>query len=455
VAEPADLAVDGSVIVSTQGRQRGSLYVKDGRVSHIGEASLPAKHRVDATGLFALPGFVDTHVHLMEPAAIDREDWAHGTRAAAASGVTTIIEHSHTLPVRTEKDLAGKREYLRDRALVDFGLAAHAWPGDVASLGALWRGGSAFFKVFTCTTHGIPGFDPVHLHETFRELSRLHAISLVHCEDEQTTTAAAARLQAEGREDGGIIPEWRSREAELLAVNEVVRAALHTDASIVIAHASHREVVDLVSRTRLTGTRVHVESCPQYFLLREDEVLTLGALRKFTPPARARSDADIEDMWSALGRRDGIDIISSDHAPSTRKQKAAGSIWDVHFGLPGLDTTSSFLIDAAIRGRLSLERVAELYATAPARTYGLGSKGELRVGADADFVLVDTATQRTLRDEAIYSKAGWTPYSGMRLRGQVVSTYVRGVPVYISGTFPAEFGHGRFLAGMGSHGVTR
>src|ERR1700738_2887909 len=113
MSESADLAVGGATIVSAPGRHQASLYVNDGRIVHIGEAGLPSSHRVDATGLFALPGFVDTHVHLMEPAAADREDWAHGTRAAAASGVTTVIEHTHAQPVRTEADLAAKRDYLR------------------------------------------------------------------------------------------------------------------------------------------------------------------------------------------------------------------------------------------------------------------------------------------------------------------------------------------------------
>jgi dihydroorotase (multifunctional complex type) len=449
MTESADLAVDGAVMVSAEGRQQASLYVKDGRIMHIGEAGLASRHRVDASGLLALPGFVDTHVHLMEPASPDREDWAHGTRAAAASGVTTIIEHTHAQPVRTKADLRSKRDYILSRSLVDFALAAHAWPTEVAVLGDLWSAGVAFFKVFTCTTHGIPGFGAGPLEETLGHLSRLHAIALVHCEDEATTKLAAHRLRAEGREDGGIIPEWRSREAEILAVRQVLRLTHSSGARVVIAHASHRAVVDLVAEARGAGLAVAVESCPQYFLLREDEVRTLGGFRKFTPPARARSEADFDDMWRALGPTRQIDLLSSDHAPATRTQKTAAGIWDVHFGLPGLDTTSAVLVDAALRGKLSLERVVELYATAPARTYGLRSKGKLMVGADADFALLDAAAERTLGDAPIYSKAGWTPYQGMAVRGRVVSTYVRGVPVFVNGEFPTGFGHGKFVAGMG------
>jgi len=141
---------------------------------------------------------------------------------------------------------------------------------------------------------------------------------------------------------------------------------------------------------------VAVESCPQYFLLREDEVATLGGLRKFTPPARARSEADFDEMWTVLGRANRSTLCPR-IMPLNQDQKGAASIWDVHFGCPAWTRPQAFLIDAALRGRLSLERIVELYATAPARTYGLRSKGQLRVGTDADFALVDAAADADLK----------------------------------------------------------
>jgi dihydroorotase len=178
-----------------------------------------------------------------------------------------------------------------------------------------------------------------------------------------------------------------------------------------------------------------VESCPQYLTLLEDEVLEHGPFRKFTPPARARDEGDLDAMWRALA--DGtIDLISSDHAPSTAAQKRAGSIWDVHFGLPGIDTTLSVLLDGAAAGWISYERVVAAYSEAPARIYGLKSKGRLEPGADADLVVVDPTQRWTVTDEDILSKAGWSPYSGRTFTGRAVRTYLRG----------EEPGTGRFVA---------
>jgi dihydroorotase-like cyclic amidohydrolase len=148
---------------------------------------------------------VDTHVHLMDPAATEREDFPTGTGAAARAGVTTILEHTHAGPVRVPEELAEKQSYLKTRSRVDFGLAAHAWPDRLDQVQPLWEAGVSFFKAFTCTTHGIPGFGTWHLLELFRRVAAADAICLVHCEDEDLTEKAEQALRADGREDPGVI----------------------------------------------------------------------------------------------------------------------------------------------------------------------------------------------------------------------------------------------------------
>jgi dihydroorotase len=444
-----DLGIEGGTVVSPHGRTRENLYARDGVVVAATTERLDATRRVDASGLLVMPGGVDTHVHLMDPAAPDREDFPTGTRAAARAGVTTIVEHTHAGPVRTAADLQDKRHYLSDRSLVDYGLAAHAWPDHIDHIASLWRAGVAFVKVFTCTTHGVPGFNAGALLQLFRATSAAGAVCLVHCEDETITEDAERQLREAGRNDPRVIVEWRSREAELTALAVVAQLARLTGAAVVAAHVSHVAALSVVERERDAGASLTVETCPQYLSLLEGEIEESGAFRKFTPPARARNDDDLRAMWAALA--DGrIDHISTDHAPSTAKQKTSGSIWDVHFGLPGLDTTFPVLLDGAARGAISYERLVEVYAATPATTFGLAPrKGSLSVGADADVVLVDPSAAWTVRNEDIVSKAGWSPFAGRTLSGRVVATFLRGQLLVEEGSVVAEPGTGRFLHGAG------
>ena len=217
--------------------------------------------------------------------------------------------------------------------------------------------------------------------------------------------------------------------------------AHRTGANAVLAHASHTGVLEVAGG-------MTVESCPQYLTLLEAEVAREGAFRKFTPPARAGSAAALDAMWQALAAR-RIDYVSSDHAPSTRAQKSAGSIWDVPFGLPGIDTTSAVLLDGAHSGFITHERVVEAYAETPARVYGLKRKGRLEPGADADVSLVDPDAAWTVGDGDILSRAGWSPFAGRTLYGRPLRTYLRGNLVAADGAVIAAPGTGRFVPGPG------
>lgn len=453
MTERFELAVVGGTIVTPRGRARANVHVRDGRVVHVGADRHDADRTFDASGLLVLPGMVDTHVHLMDPGDPTREDFPTGTAAAAARGVTTIVEHTHAHPVRTVGELDAKRAHLRGRARVDYGLAAHVWPDRIGELAALWRAGITYFKAFTCTTHGVPGLTPADLRAAMTALASFGGACLVHGEDESITAAAERDLRAEGWHDGSLLPRWRSREAELVAVQTVCLLARLTGARVTVAHASGPDVAEVVRRARLDGADVVAEACPQYLLLREDEVLEHGALRKFTPPARARSDADQAEMWRLL-RTGAFHHLSTDHAPATREQKESGGFWDVHFGLPGLDTTLPLMLDAAAAGLLSVEDVVRLYAEAPARRYGLHPrKGTIEPGGDADLALVDPETSWTLTDDLVISRAGWTPYAGRAVRGRVVATFLRGRQVAEDGR-PTEELPGRFLPGPGHQEVS-
>ncbi len=444
-----DLVVRNGTVITPQGRVHGDVLIRQGRVVDIvGGWDGAARAGIDATGLIVYPGMIDTHVHLMEPGDASRESFAEGTTAAARSGVTTIIEHTHGWPVNELERLREKRDHLGGRAHVDYGLAAHVWPDRLEQIEPLWHAGVGFFKIFTCTTHGVPGLGADRLLDVFGRLAELDARCLVHCEDELITAAAERLLKAADRLDPGVLTEWRSREAELVAVSQVAAAASLTGAVVRVAHASNPAVAGLIARARTDGAALSAETCPQYLVLHEDEVLTEGALRKFTPPARIRTEADRAAMWDLVARGE-LDTIASDHAPSTREQKLAGDIWSAPFGLPGLDTTFSVLLDAVSAGAITPERVAEVYSRRPATHFGLVDKGLIAPGYDADLVLVDPDEAWTVQDADVLSHAAWSPFAGRQLRGRAVLTVLRGEVICEDGVVSAER-IGRFVPGLGA-----
>jgi allantoinase len=444
-----DLAIRGGLVVTPRGRAPLDIYIRDGQVAALEARSRrhQAARHIDAQDLLILPGMVDTHVHLMEPGDESREDFPSGTAAAAGNGVTTIVEHTHGWPVTSATRLAEKREALRGRSYVDFGLAAHVWPGGLAELPGLWRAGVTFFKIFTCETHGVPAIRADLMPDVLGAIADIDGACLVHCEDDLMTARAEKLLREAGRTDPGVLPEWRSREAELVATGTVALLARLTGARATIAHVSNAGALAVLAAERRLGSPAVAETCPQYLFLREDEVLEHGAFRKFTPPARIRSAAEADAMWAAFNSG-AVNHLSTDHAPSTAEQKRQGDIWTAHFGLPGLDSTFPLFLDAALAGRTSLERVAEAYAQAPAQRYRLASKGRIAPGADADLVLIDPAARRTLTDSDVRSKAGWTPYAGRALQGRVVTTILRGSVVFSDGAIVTGR-TGRFLPGPG------
>lgn len=447
----ADLAIVGGTVVSGAGSRRADLVVRDGHIADVSGAvgDVEAATVIDSDGLLVMPGMVDTHVHLMDPGPTEREDFPTGTAAAAARGVTTIIEHTHAHPVRDPDELDDKLAALRGRSNVSFGLAAHVWPDRIETLQDTWRAGVSFFKVFTCATHGVPAVEGDDLRRTLRVVAGFNGTCLVHAEDETRTASAERAFRGKERGDPSILSEWRSREAELEAVRAVAELAVETGARLTIAHVSCPEVAEVIVGGRGRGADLAAEACPQYLLLAEDEVEEHGPLRKFTPPARNRSRVEMDAMWDLLA--DGtLTHVATDHAPSTLSQKRAGDFWEAPFGLPGLDTTTRLLLDAAATGRLTWSDVVKRYSEEPAKRYGLWPrKGSLDVGAAADVVLVDPSATVRIRDEDVISKAGWTPYAGRTTTGDVVRVFLGGKEIAAEGV-PRDERNGTFIPGPGT-----
>lgn len=419
----------------------GSISIENGKIAAISKFPLRnAKRYINAEGLVLIPGMVDQHVHFMDPGETDREDFIQGSKAAAVGGVTTVIEHTHAFPIRDVQAHHEKIDYLRERSVVDYGLTAHAFPQDLGNLRALWDSGVMMFKIFTCTTHGIPTMNNDQLFRAFEEISAFNGTCLVHCEDDAITEGNEKRLKEASRYDNAIVSEWRSETAEEIAVANVALMARLTGVQATIAHISHPLVVDFIKREQAEGARLYGEICPQYLFLDDKTVEEKGPFAKFTPPARS---SDNSKKLIEMINGGSIQLLSTDHAPSTVEQKLTGSIWDCNFGLPGVETTLPMMLNLVNQGEITLERVIELYSEMPAKVLGLyPHKGCIMVGADADLVLIDLEHQWTIKNETIVSKAGWSPYDGTKIKGKPLYTLVRGNIVVENGRIVGEPGVG-------------
>ena len=442
-----DLAITNGFLVDSKGIYPGVLYIREGKIIGITQSlEHPPQEVIDANGLYILPGAIDGHVHMMDPGYTDREDFITGTRAAARGGVTTVIDHHRTEPqVFGPEEFLGKKEYLKTRSIVDFGLLGGLSLTNLENLRGLWEAGALGFKGFTCELHEADALGIGNLMEILVEILKFDGIALFHCEDDSLLKKTEERLRKQGRKDPLSVSEWRSPEAEEMAVRTLIYAARKTGARVAVAHTSLPSLVLEQAAARAQGISIYTETCAQYLYLTEEDLKAKGPFAKFTPPPRKKEDAEKMGWCLAQGL---IDMVNSDHCPYPRSDKEAGlkDIWQAPFGIPGVETAISILLDGVAAGKWTLSKVAEVRSEKPAMIYGLaGQKGFLRVGNDADLIFVDMKRKRRLDNGEVFSKCGWTPYHGKEMAGDVALTMVRGKVVMREGKVIGEPGWGRFV----------
>jgi dihydroorotase (multifunctional complex type) len=405
----------------------GDLMVVDESISKMGK-DLQGDEEIDLQGKYVLPGLVDAHVHFREPGASEKEDWFTGSCAAAAGGVTTVLDMPNTSPPTTTKKLLDeKRKNYAYKSTVDYGFHFGASTGNMEELRKIDEIASVKFYMGSTTGSLLVESDLILL-DQLRVLSERDILATVHAEDERVIEGQTKKLMAACRKDAGAYAESRPNKAAAEAAKRVITLSGKAKSRLHICHISTKEELEILS-TYKKDQAVTCEASPHHLFLTKDDYERLGTLAKTNPPLRSKKDR--EALWAAV-KNGQVDIIATDHAPHTLESKKQ-DIWTAPAGVPGLETMLPLLLNEVNKGTLSLKQVIGLTSENPARIFRIRNKGRIKEGYDADLVVVDTDLEKKVSNEELYTKCGWSPFSGWKLKGWPVKTFVRGKLVYDEG----------------------
>jgi dihydroorotase len=425
MSETFDLVVRGGEVFTPSGLIRADLGVRGGKVAAIGAIdAAQAGESFEAAGLVVLPGVIDTQVHFREPGMEHKEDLETGARGAVLGGVTAVFEMPNTRPTTTDAAaLQDKLDRARGRMHCDHAFYVGATHGNIDQLPELERlEGVCGVKTFMgASTGDLLIADDEGIEAVLRAIRRRAAF---HSEDE-ARLAERRPLAREG--DWTSHPEVRDAEAAIKSTKRLLGMAERLGKRVHILHVTTAEEVDIIAAHRAVAT---MEVNPQHLTFAAPEVYErLKGFAQMNPPIRDKRHQ--AGLWRSVSQ--GIaDVLGTDHAPHTREEKlkpypASPS------GMPGVQTLVPVMLTHVAAGRLSLERFVDLTASGPQRIFNIADKGRIAVGYDADFTIVDLKARRTIRDEDMANRSGWTPFNGFEATGWPMATVIRGTVVMRDG----------------------
>ncbi|MDL2273238.1 dihydroorotase family protein [Oscillospiraceae bacterium OttesenSCG-928-G22] len=461
--ENGQVYVEDRLVTADIGVSRGQIAAILHR--HEGYIAPGAKQRYDAEGKVVLPGTIDPHVHIRVPGNEVREDFYTGTSAAAAGGVTTILEHPIAKPPQYSVEILESRIRAAEKdSIVDFafyGAAGSQFPEEIRKLSA--SGKVVSFKTFLHESPegrdgeflGLTMANDAEQYRGFRVIGETRDICGVHAENNDMINDGIRACRERGETSG--IDHARSRPpiTEYETVSKLILFAEATGARIEFCHISTARAMEMLKDAKKRGLDIYVETCPHYLFLDESYLERYGAFAKCNPPLRGKED--VAALWRYV--EDGtVDFIGSDHSPFTYDEKTRhkDDIFAAPAGMPSIEMRLPLLLNAVNKGRLSLSRMVELISENPAKIFGLyPKKGVILPGADADFAIVDLSEVWDVRIDDMFTKAKDIAlvFDGMRLKGAVKATFSRGTLVFEDGAIPDGLrGRGEFLAPIRKNG---
>lgn len=409
------------------------IFIKDGIIDEIGRCRRIADHTIDADGRLVIPGIIDPHVHFRVPGEEYKEDWCIGSRASVAGGVTTVLDMPNNKPpITTQKRLSEKQRMIAGKSHVNYGLYIGATEDNFDEV--INAKDAIGVKIYLGTSTG--GLLVRDYGVAEKILERASAIVACHSEDEtcleQVQSSTMKAFMAKSQNYGTITeihnamrPEECAAESarKLVAIVEKVRKPLY------ICHVSGKEELAIFIAAKQKGLPIYLEATPHHLFLDTKSAARLGNFARVNPPIR--SSASCVALIQAL--KDGfIDTIGSDHAPHTKEEK--GLLYEkAPSGMPGVETMLPLMLDFVRNGEFSIQGLVRCMSENPARIFNLLNRGALAPGYFADIVIVDENLTRIVKNNRMYTKCGWSAFSGRSLTGFPYATIVNGEVAFIGG----------------------
>ncbi|HXY82944.1 MAG TPA: dihydroorotase family protein [Candidatus Saccharimonadales bacterium] len=441
--ENGRIILDGKLV-------RTNILIENEKIVYVGKRRpRNLDDRIDATDKLVLPGIVDAHAHIYDPMFPNREDFESGTKAAAAGGVTTVIDMVLSTPVDTVDRVEAKIHEGERSSLLDFSLHAGMMnSANLSNIKAIAALGVRSFKTFTCKPYYV---DDLTLMSLLRETEAQSSILNVHAEDEQTANQNYEKLLRNGRMDPLAHLLWKPNIAEERAVKKLISLTRILNSRLHISHLSSRQGVTIVRNAKRRHVKVTAETCPHYLTLTGSEMKKQGPYVKMNPSLKSRQD--VESLWRGL-RNGSVDIVTSEHAPGERTEKEVGwtNIWQAWGGIPAIETMLPVLLSEGVhKKKVNLSTLQRVCCEKPAKIFGLyPRKGAIRKNSDADIVIIDLKKNRTVRGEKLHYKVGWTPYENWKLTGWPTLTMVRGRIIFENEQIIGKKGLGKFIPMQGN-----
>ena len=404
--------------------KKTDIALLNDKIKKIGSISLNSSKVFDATNKIILPGIIDTQVHFREPGSTDAEDLESGSRAAVLGGVTSVFEMPNTNPPTSNLvEFEKKLQLAKNRMFSNYAFYFGATPENTNQLSKLKNlKGCCGVKLFAGSSTGNLLVDKEA--DIEKVISNSDRIVSIHSEDEEILN-----LRKKFIKKGNVHshPEWRNTESAMSSTRRVVKIAERYNKKIHVLHVSTKEEVDFLAMHKKNVT---FETTPQHLTLYAPDCYNkLGTYAQMNPPLRTKDHYD--RLWTAI-KNNIVDVLGSDHAPHTKKNKKK-EYPESPSGMPGVQTIFPIMLDHVNNGRLTLEQLIKLMCENPCRIFGIKNKGFIKENFDADLTIVDMKKDQTIKDEMIASKCGWTPFNNYKVKGFPVATIVNGNIVMLEG----------------------